>query len=132
MQNSQTGYGHLSSFLDLVQIFRFCLCAIPEIWIRSPDAIRDFLRRLVPGFHPDYAIAASNGICRSGFSREAICGLVTIAAEAAPTVSNRYLSPDAIRGFCDACPPDFIRATQLRPATLSVGAALAAKRFPVR
>ncbi|MBH3339616.1 hypothetical protein I5L51_10910 [Pseudomonas mendocina] len=44
------------------------------------------------GFHPGYAIAASNVICRSGFSREAISGPVTIAAEAAPTTSNQYRS----------------------------------------
>jgi hypothetical protein len=99
----------MSRFLDFVQIFRFCLCVIPEIWIRSPMQ-SEALRRLIPGFHPGYAIAASAVICRNGwaafrFSREAISGPVTIAAEAAPTTRNQYRSPDAIRGFCDACSP---------------------------
>ncbi len=54
---------------------------------------------LCPGFHPGYAIADGNGICRSGFSREAISDPVAIAAEAAPTTSHQ---PPALNPFVPA------------------------------
>ncbi len=106
--------------MDLIQVCGFVRIDFPGIWMRSPAAIRGFWGCQVPGFHPGYVTAARHAFCRSGFSREALRGL--IAAEAAPTKCTQDLcragkpangqgvstgSPDAIRGLCGCQLPGF-------------------------